>query len=365
MSSRTSASSSTPATPLRRSARVAKKEELPVLTSTSADALSEMFGQMTLQSQTKPTKRKTSTSTNAKPKAKTVFPEAIEAIRREIKQSTCEDVYSHLFETKQRLQSKPIAVIIAGPAGAGKSTVYKYVLPKWFLDQAQYANVDNYVEYFMEKYNMFSNPSEKRDRHSYAPEELRSLNMSALIKGAQCTERDLQEWMSEQRHLIIDKPCDEARIARTLVKKLEDHGYDVYMIVIFVSHETALNRNNPYRNAPIQSHMGRERQLPDAVISKLWRGVHANIENKIYEDIFKKHPKRLLIVDNESPSTSTQPSESVLKAKEIWDDVFPISSPTRLRSPRSRNNSSTSASSHPVAPPPSPQSAGKQKRKRQ
>lgn len=333
-------SSSSTNTPLRRSARIQKLESSKptVVTSTSADALSEMFEQMTLKTP-KPKEKKKPVS-----RSKTTFSDAIEKIRSEIKQSRCEEVYTSIFSPKQT-QLKPIAVIVAGPAGAGKSTVYKYVLPSWFLNDAQYTNVDNYVEYYMEKYNMFSNPSEKRQPNTYSPEELRSLNMSALIKGAQCTERDLQEWISEKRHLIIDKPCDEARIARSLVKKLEDNGYDVYMLVVFVSKTTALNRNNPYREQKAEpsssrTHRGRERQLPDAVIEKLWTGVNNNIQNKIYEDIFKKYPDRLLIVNNDAPSTLTQPSTEVMYAKTIWTTIFPTK--YRLRSPRSRRQSSQS-----------------------
>lgn len=332
---------------LRRSTRLAKKEEeKPTLTTESqADSLTELFGKMTIEKEKPKTRSRTKTQTSvgtepekkpkqkAPAKPKVVFSEEIEKIRNEIKTSSCEEVYELLFPSKV-VQYNPIAVIVAGPAGAGKTTVYKSILPKWFLKEAQYANVDNYVEYFQEKYNLFTNPSEYRAKHTYEPAEMRSLNMSALIKGAQCTERDLQAWMLEGRHLIIDKPCDEARIARSLVNKLKDSGYDVYMIVVHVSLNTALRRNNPYyminprapsssQSQPQKSHQGRERQLPDAVIQKIWEGVHKNITEGVFESIFESEPDKLLMIDNETPTTLLRPSKQIMEAKSKWDVVFP------------------------------------------
>jgi predicted ABC-type ATPase len=214
---------------------------------------------------------------------------AAERIRDAIHQTPCGDVYGARFSPRLP-QAEPIAVIVAGPAGAGKTTVYTSILPKWFVKGAQYANVDVYAEYFMEAYGLATD-AEK---------------LSAVIKGAICTQQDLKRWMTERRHLIIDKPCDKAAEARALVRNLRAAGYDVYMLVVTASKAQALSRNRR-----------RTRQVPDAVVEAIWQGVHVNLVKGVYAGIFKEAPEHLLVVDNEH--------EIAPEAKKQWEGVFPAS----------------------------------------
>lgn len=243
---------------------------------------------------------KPKTSRSQRPKASAV-PLSAEAakIRDDIFQAPCEDVYKKARPTKAAPeQAAPISVIVAGPAGAGKTTVYASVLPTWFLEAAQYANVDVYSEYFMAVHDLFATLPEA-DR--------KALNLAAVMRGAMCTAADLKRWTAERRHLVIDKPCDKAREAQALVADLRKKGYDVYMLVVKVTKETALARNR-----------GRARQVPDDVVAAIWQGVQDNLDKGVYAGMFKGSPDHLLVVDNGGDDAAT----AVAEAKRTWARVF-------------------------------------------
>lgn len=318
-------------TPLRRSTRASSKSN-----QTNIPDLEIAFEKITLdEPSTSTAKSMVPTKKTANSKSKKTFTKDVEEVRDAIKNSDCDEVYQNIF-SPQSSQQSPIAVIIAGPAGAGKSTVYKSVLPSWFVRSAQYVNVDNYVEFFMDKYNMFTNPSDTRAPTNYTLEEIRSLNASALSKGSQCTESDLEKWMTEKRHLMIDKPCDSEKVTRELVDRLRKASYDVYMLLVNVTKETAMKRNNPYlsrsSSAKLVSlkHKGRERQLPDIAVAKIWEGVDKNIKNGVYQSIFIDTPEKLVIVNNDEPTTIANPSASIKEASDKWIRIFPSSSKTKV-----------------------------------
>jgi hypothetical protein len=175
---------------------------------------------------------KTSRSQRPKASAAPLSAEAA-AIRDVIFKTPCNVAYKAARPSPPRpSQAAPIAVIVAGPAGAGKTTVYASVLPAWFLEAAQYANVDVYSEYFMAVHDLLALPAADR----------KALNLAAVMRGAMCTAADLKRWMAERRHLVIDKPCDKAKETQALVADMRKKGYDVYMLVVKVTKETALAR---------------------------------------------------------------------------------------------------------------------------
>lgn len=235
----------------------------------------------------------------------------VQTIEDEIRKSDCADLHRQLIKDKPS-QKNPIVVIVAGPAGAGKSTVYKTILPKWFQEEAQYANVDTYTEHFLAKYNAFSNPSSSRPPSTFSSADIRRINAVALAKSTECAEDDLNTHILEKRHLIIDKPCNEATVTKRLIRKLRYNGYDVYMLVVYVSKETALRRGKE-----------RERQLPEKAIEKIWAGVHENLfRTHLFSSFFRKEPQKLIVVNNEAPSL-TIPSEAITNAKALMSEIFP------------------------------------------
>lgn len=331
-----------------------KRPQSSRLRTTVEEELAPIFDKITLSEQPEPVPPvpapaqgpATATEMKTQPKARMGRPRTrsasiaptseVETIRKEIQKSDCNEIYKELFPDalQKQVPPNPIAVIIAGTPGAGKSTVYKSILPPKFLKEALYLNVDNYAEYFQAKYNLFSNPSASRPVSTLDPTAIRSLSATALAKGTTCADEDLRAWISEKKTLIIDKPCDRETPLRTLLQQLSQHGYDVYMLMIHVSEETALNRNNPYRKQRMQGtqrpastsrtnmHMGRERQLPDRVISDVWNRIQENLSKKLYETLFKEHPDRFIMVDNEQPSTLSAPSSGILEAKAKFLKAF-------------------------------------------
>lgn len=231
------------------------------------------------------------------PPAPLLSPEAA-AIRDAIFKTPCEAVYDARYAPKAP-QAAPIAVIVAGPAGAGKTTTYASVLPAWFLKEAQYANVDVYSEHFMAVHDLFE---------ALPAADRKALNLAAVRRGAICTAADLKRWMAERRHLVIDKPCDKADEARALVRSLRAAGYDVYMLVVTADKATVLARNR-----------GRTRQVPDDVVEAIWEGVEHNLVKGVYAGLFKEAPGHLVTVHNDGDGAAA----AVAEAKKIWVSMFP------------------------------------------
>ena len=175
----------------------------------------------------------------------------------------CEPLRAHIpIPSMPPVTGTPFAVIVSGPAGAGKTSTYKKVLPKWFLDSAEYINVDDYAEHLL---NVFRLSKPRRSDINWT--EMFSLNSKILNIGTKCSKEDLETAISAQKNIIIDKPADNWKPTMDLKKRLEDNGYKVFMLVVYASIDTSLQRN-----------ASRARELPIPVVINIWVGVRDNIE---------------------------------------------------------------------------------------
>jgi predicted ABC-type ATPase len=99
---------------------------------------------------------------------------------------------------------------------------------------------------------------------------------------------ELRHYAQLRLGLIIDSTAwDYSRVARP-AKKLRELGYDLFMVFVTTSLETALARNRE---------RGKQggRYVPDSFVEDAWRGAHRNL--KRYAKLFG--PKNMRIIDND------------------------------------------------------------------
>jgi|APGre2960657468_1045069.scaffolds.fasta_scaffold00490_11 hypothetical protein len=202
----------------------------------------------------------------------------------------------------------PFAVIVSGPAGAGKTSTYKKVLPKWFLESAEYINVDDYAEHLLNVFRL-----SKPHRSDINWTEMFSLNSKILNIGTKCSKEDLETAITAQKNIIIDKPADNWKPTMDLKKRLEDNGYKVFMLVVYASIDTSLQRN-----------ASRARELPIPVVINIWVGVRDNLEK--YKVAFSDN---IGVINNDVdleervvPSSSIAIREPYKHAKTYNDPAF-------------------------------------------
>jgi predicted kinase len=166
-----------------------------------------------------------------------------------------------LVDILREIAEKPKAIFLAGPAGSGKSFTLKTLIQP---DQFKVINIDDTYE------------------------EL--LKAAQLMGQAQKTTKEKYAQLSQERqNIIIDGTG--AAIKPVLKKKqeLEDLGYETFMIMIWVSPMTSLERN-----------ASRERALLPQIVTRTWRDVNKNIEG--YRDTFGNN---FTIINNDPENAQT------------------------------------------------------------
>ena len=212
----------------------------------------------------------------------------------ELKQELLEGVYDPgIFK----------AFFLAGGAGSGKSysaqkatgsTAGKF---QWHDDMdklkpgkvgpygLKVVNSDEQLEFGLMKAKMSSNMKTYTDDETTKKELIRAIAKTKTAKREQL-------WVQNRLGLIIDGTAKDPKKLSTKKKKLEDVGYDTYMIFVNTSLDIALQQNQ-----------ARARKLPDEIIRQTWEEVQgikdqlANlfpggfveiVNNRAGEDVFRK-----------------------------------------------------------------------------
>jgi predicted ABC-type ATPase len=166
------------------------------------------------------------------------------------------------------------AIFVAGSGGAGKGVVADAMFAATGM---KVINPDKHLERFMKA----------------AKIPLQDVGMSGFFyKARDLKDRELRQYAGRRLGLVIDGTgWDYSRIADP-VGKLRKLGYDVYMVFVQASLETALRRN---------SERGEKggRKVPDRFIEDAWRGAMKNV--KRYTELFGK--KNMFVIDNDADIT--------------------------------------------------------------
>jgi len=171
-----------------------------------------------------------------------------------------------LTDLLKEMINNPKAIIMAGGASVGKSTVLKSLQPvlKGFVD----LNADKYVE--------------DKDSSMYG-------NLSAA--SSQIRKVDLPNAVDKQQNLIYDTTASNLSTLQPTLNKLNDMGYETMMIMVYAHPIVSFLRN--YK---------RERKVPAAGVLGTWVNVYNLLED--YKRIFGDN----FILIN-TPSSSEEEAE--------------------------------------------------------
>lgn len=160
-----------------------------------------------------------------------------------------------LVQLLKEVQSQPKAILMAGPAGAGKS----YTLNQLGLQEFTTINVDDDFEELLQK------ELGKSDFASMSPEEL---SIAAKMMGrARATTREKEMIATTNlNNIVVDGTGASYNVIAKKKEELEKMGYKVFMLLIYVSPMTSLKRNAE-----------RGRSLPTSAVLKSWSNVVNNI----------------------------------------------------------------------------------------
>jgi len=179
-----------------------------------------------------------------------------------------------LIRLLKEVQEQPKAILMAGPAGAGKS----YTLNQLGLQNFTTINVDDDFEALLQK------ELGKSDFASMSPEELSTA--AKMMGKARATTREKELLATTNfNNIVVDGTGASYKVVAKKKEELEKMGYQVFMLLIYVSPMTSLKRNAE-----------RGRSLPTSAVLKSWGSVVNNIE--AYRQLFGNN----IAVINNDPS---------------------------------------------------------------
>ena len=177
-----------------------------------------------------------------------------------------------LLQLLKETQSSPKAIFLAGPAGSGKSYISKQFLPNTF----KWINSDDTYEELLKASGI------GLKQKDFTPDELSQA--SKLQAQARNTTKDiLSKSIEGRQNLVIDGTGAASNPLLKKKQELEDLGYETFMLMIYVSPLTSLERN-----------VDRERSLMPGIILRTWEGVNRNIDT--YRQAFGES---FIIIDND------------------------------------------------------------------
>jgi len=189
-----------------------------------------------------------------------------------------------LVDILKEIAEKPKAIFLAGPAGSGKSYTIKQLIQP---DQFNVINVDDTYEELLKTAGL------GMSQKDFGPEEL-SQAAKLMAQAQKSTKEKYAELSSQRQNIIIDGTG--AAIKPVLKKKeeLEALGYETFMIMIWVSPLTSLERN-------LARGMDNGRSLLPQIVLRTWRDVNKNIDE--YEKIFGD---KFVLINNNPKEAETE-----------------------------------------------------------
>lgn len=196
---------------------------------------------------------------------------------------------SELFESLEEGVNDPHifkAIAMIGPMGAGKSTIAQQLVGGSGLRSL---NLDNFNELLIKQGKVVGG----------------NLTPDQLERNWELTQKQKGNWVSERLGLLIDGSGRNVEGLVNPLMKLEQLGYDTMVILVNVSLETSLQRQQS-RAAKQAAQYGTGRNVP------------LDLAKSSYEQIQKNIPKlktlygnRLMIINNEGAVDLSQEKKRV------------------------------------------------------
>ena len=200
---------------------------------------------------------------------------------------------------KEVIGSRPKAIFLSGPAGAGKSTIVRQMPISGF----ETINVDDTYEELLKTagVGLKITQSDTESDEEYAQ---RLATAAKMMGQAQKITKEKYKVSVENLHNIIIDGTGAASLP--LLKKkqeLEGLGYDTLMLMIYVSPITSLTRN-------VKRGDEGGRSLTPSIVLRTWEGVNKNID--AYKQAFGDN---FIIVNNNPEDAETDYDEKEIKSR--------------------------------------------------
>jgi predicted kinase len=167
-----------------------------------------------------------------------------------------------LVQLLKEVQGKPKAIFLAGPAGSGKSYISKQIIPQSY----EVINSDDTYEMLLKASGI------GLKQKDFTPDQL-SQAASLQQQAIKATKEKLAQSIESKNNIVIDGTGAASGPVLKKKQQLEDLGYETFMLMIYVSPITSLQRNQE-----------RDRSLMSGIVLRTWRDVNNNIE--IYRQAF-------------------------------------------------------------------------------
>ena len=167
-----------------------------------------------------------------------------------------------LISLLKEIEGTPKAIFMAGPAGSGKSTISKQLIPSNFIT----INVDDSYEELLKTSGIGMKLAQM------SPDELKKAG-ELMGQARKITNTKYQDALKDAKNLLIDSVGGSSKTLLKKKQQLEDLGYSTFIIITYVSPITSLERN-----------MKRDRSLLPNIVLRSWRDVNKNID--IYKQAF-------------------------------------------------------------------------------
>lgn len=165
------------------------------------------------------------------------------------------------------------AYFLAGGPGSGKSFVAKNTTLGFGLKMV---NSDAALEIFLKKANISLDFTSLDAKQTKKKDEIRS-------RAKDLTAKKLNLFIEGRLGLVIDGTGRDFNGIKMQRKRLEDLGYDTYMIFVNTSLDVALKRNSE-----------RARTVDPKLVEKFWNDVQSNVGK--FQNLFGR--RNFIIVDN-------------------------------------------------------------------
>jgi len=186
----------------------------------------------------------------------------------------------------KEIKGNPKAIFLAGPAGSGKSTLTKQLLPSSY----QVINSDDTYEELLKASGI------GLKQKDFTPDQL-SQAAKLQAQARKTTQDTLAQSIEDKNNIIIDGTGAASGPVLKKKQQLEDLGYETFMLMIYVSPLTSLERNQE-----------RDRSLMPGIVLRTWRDVNKNIG--VYEQAFGDN---FILLNNDSKNANKDFSPELIK----------------------------------------------------
>ncbi len=186
----------------------------------------------------------------------------------------------------KEITGKPKAIFLAGPAGSGKSTMTKQLLPASY----QVINSDDTYEELLKASGI------GLKQKDFTPDQL-SQAAKLQAQARKTTQDKLAQSIENKNNIIIDGTGAASGPVLKKKQQLEDLGYETLMLMIYVSPLTSLERNQ-----------NRDRSLMPGIVLRTWRDVNKNIST--YEQAFGNN---FILLNNDPENANKGFSSELIK----------------------------------------------------